>query len=80
MEQYKNLGGDSGVSGYTLGDKNITVQFKDGMTYKYTSTSAGINDIREMSDLATCGEGLNEYINRNVRKNYESKSGPFSII
>jgi len=41
MERYKNLGGDSGVTAYEIGQGSITVQFKDGAVYLYNNQSAG---------------------------------------
>jgi len=73
MERYKNLGGDSGVSAYEIGTESITVQFSTGSVYLYTYKSAGSANIERMKSLAVAGEGLNSYINRNVKKGYESK-------
>jgi hypothetical protein len=73
MEGYKNLGGDSGVSAYEIGDDSITVQFSTGEVYLYTYRSAGSAHIEKMKSLAVAGEGLNTYINKYVRKGYESK-------
>ncbi|HOJ03349.1 MAG TPA: hypothetical protein PK916_05030 [Bacteroidota bacterium] len=73
MERYKNLGGDSGVSGYTIGAGSITVYFMDGAVYLYTNASAGSARIRQMIQLATAGEGLNSFINREVRNNYAKR-------
>jgi len=73
MERYKNLGGDSGVSAYEIGDDSITVQFSTGAVYLYTYRSAGSANIEEMKLLAAAGEGLNSYIKRYVNKGYESK-------
>ncbi len=73
MEQYKNLGGDSGISAYEIGNDFIRVQFSDGSVYLYTYDSAGSSDIKEMKKLACSGEGLNAYINTAVRKGYERK-------
>jgi len=36
MERYKNLGGDSGVSVYEIGDNSVTVHFSTGEVYLYT--------------------------------------------
>ena len=73
MERYKNVGGDSGVTGYEIGSDYIRVQFSDGSVYLYTYASAGSNNIEQMKKLATAGRGLNSFINRNVRKSYERK-------
>ncbi|MFH7321255.1 hypothetical protein ACHHRT_11690 [Desulfurivibrio sp. D14AmB] len=73
MERYKNIGGDSGVAAYEIGQGSITVQFRDGATYLYTSQSAGVANIAEMQGLAVAGHGLNSFINRVVRKGYAQK-------
>jgi hypothetical protein len=72
MEQYKNLGRDSGVSFFEIKSESITVQFNTGKTYLYTYQSAGSHNIEEMKLLAQNGEGLNSFINRVVRKKYAS--------
>jgi hypothetical protein len=45
MERYKNLGGDSNVISYELGNGSILVQFGDGFLYEYTNASAGASAI-----------------------------------
>lgn len=35
MERYKNLGRNSNVVGYALGNGSIVVQFGDGSLYEY---------------------------------------------
>ena len=73
MEHYKNLGGDSGVVAYEIGQGSITVQFKDGSVYLYTNQSAGAASIAEMQRLAKAGQGLNSFISRVVKKGYVRK-------
>lgn len=73
MERYANLGGDSGVTHYEIGDDSIIVEFRDGGMYLYTYASAGRSNIDQMKSLAQRGEGLNEFINRYVRKRYARK-------
>ena len=73
MERYKNLGGNSGVSAYEIGTESITVQFSTGAVYLYTYKSAGSSNIEKMKSLAVAGKELNSYINRYVKKDYESK-------
>lgn len=73
MERYRNLGNDSGVTGYEIGQGAIIVQFKDGAIYLYDDQSAGPAHIAEMHRLATVGQGLNSFINRVVDKNYARK-------
>ncbi len=71
MPRYANLGGDSGVESYEIGDDSITVIFSTGVPYLYTSASAGSANIERMKSLARRGEGLNEFINKYVRDKYE---------
>lgn len=73
MERYANLGGDSGVVGYEIGNDFIRVQFSDGSIYLYTYASADANNIEQMKRLARNGQGLNAFINRHVRKAYARK-------
>ena len=73
MEHYKNLGGNSGVVGYEIAEDAITVQFSDGVTYLYTTQSAGAGNLAEMQRLAVAGRGLNSFISRVVRKGYARK-------
>lgn len=70
MKAYKNIGGDSGVSAYEDGADFIRVKFKDGAIYVYTNASAGTQNIEQMKKLAANGDGLNSFINRNVKKKY----------
>ena len=73
MEKYKNLGGDSGVTTYEIGEDSIKVEFSDGALYLYNYHSAGSHNIEKMKGLAIAGEGLNSYINKNARKGYAEK-------
>lgn len=73
MEKYKNLDGDSGVQSYETGSDFIRVRFNDGATYLYTNASAGASNISQMKKLASRGEGLNSFINTNVKKGYARK-------
>ena len=73
MEQYKNLGGDSGVFAYEIGSDFIRVEFNDGAIYLYTYESTGSEKIESMKELSNEGEGLNAFINTSVRKAYASK-------
>jgi hypothetical protein len=38
-----------------------------------TDASAGADSVRRMQELADSGQGLNEFINRVVKKNYAEK-------
>lgn len=73
MERYKDINGDSGVVGYEYGADYIRVQFSTGSIYLYTYGSAGSHNIEYMKTLARKGDGLNAYINTNVRKMYARK-------
>jgi len=78
MQTYANLGGDSGVVKYEIGQNYIDVEFKDRNkdgcnTYKYTYASAGASNIEQMKQLAAAGRGLHSFIMLNVKKDYESK-------
>lgn len=73
MTPYKNLGGDSNIRAYRLGDGAIDVQFRDYSVYTYTNASAGAHNIAQMHALATSGSGLNSFINRCVKTRYASK-------
>jgi hypothetical protein len=73
VERYRGIDGDSGVIGYENGSDFIRVQFSDSSVYLYTYASAGSNNIEEMKRLAVAGDGLNAFINKNVRKRYAKK-------
>ncbi len=73
MPRYANLGGDSGVRWYEIGQGSIEVAFRDGGVYVYTNASAGSYSIERMQLLARAGQGLNAFINTDVKKGYASK-------
>lgn len=73
MERYTNSDGGSGVSDFEIGNDSITVGFSTGSVYLYTYASTGEADIEQMKNLAKAGKGLNEFINRTVRKRFERK-------
>lgn len=73
MERYKNVGGDSGVTGYEIDSDYIRVQFSDGSVYLYTYASAGSQNIEQMKKLAVAGDGLNSFIMKYVKNDHESK-------
>ncbi len=73
MQRYSNLGGDSNVVAFELGPDCIRVQFGDGSIYLYTSASAGAGNIARMKSLALAGQGLNGFINTNVKYQYAAK-------
>ena len=69
MIRYKNLGRDSGINSYELGPDYIRVAFEGLHVYLYTNDITGEENIEQMKQLAERGEGLNEFINKYVRKN-----------
>jgi hypothetical protein len=71
MQKYKDIDGDSGVKAYEYGSDYIVVQFKSGSSYRYTYRSAGSQNVEYMKKLADSGDGLNAFINKNVRNDYE---------
>lgn len=73
MERYKNVNGNSNVSAFSFGPDYIDVQFKGGAIYRYSYRSAGSIKVEQMKKLAIQGYGLNSYIMRNARKEYEKK-------
>ena len=73
MEQYRNIDGDSGIAEFEIGPDYIRVKFIGGSVYLYTYVSAGSQNIEQMKRLAVAGNGLNAFINKNVRKSYAQK-------
>ncbi|MCY3627003.1 MAG: hypothetical protein OXG88_05125 [Gammaproteobacteria bacterium] len=71
MQTYANNGGNSGIFGYENGDAFIIVEFEEYL-YKYSHVKPGKTHVEKMKELAQVGQGLNTYINQNV-KNYEWK-------
>ena len=73
MQPYKNLGGNSGVSAYEIGDDYIKVEFDDQEAYVYDYEEPGRDHVERMKELAEAGQGLHTYINQYVRERYASK-------
>jgi len=73
MERYRDIDGDSGVHSYEIGDGSIVIRFGKGGVYKYTDSRPGTQHVHEMQRLARSGNGLNAYVNKHVRGNYEEK-------
>jgi hypothetical protein len=72
MQMYKNLGGDSNIKCYEIGNDYIDVIFYGtAKTYRYSYASAGRHHVEQMKKLAEQGIGLNSYIMRNTRLLYE---------
>ena len=72
MQRYANRGVSNVVS-YDVGDDSIKVQFDDRSRYLYTYESAGAANVEEMKNLARQGEGLNDFIKKNVGTRYALK-------
>lgn len=73
MKRYKNLSGESGVTGYDMSEDAITVYFLDGSAYLYDAVKPGLRTVQHMHKLAEHGRGLNSFINLNVKKDYARK-------
>lgn len=73
MPHYSNHGRDSGISSYETAEDSITVTFSDGSVYLYDHHKPGEYHVTKMKSLADHGEGLNAYINTQVRTNYAKK-------
>ena len=71
MEQYLNLGGNSNVKAYSIGLDYIEVVFGRGALYRYSYRSAGKDKVEQMKILARKGVGLNSYIMRSAKMDYE---------
>lgn len=71
MERYKNLGGNSNVYSYGIASDYIVVQFRTGRPYTYSYRSAGREKVETMKKLAVQGRGLNSYIMRYAKYDYE---------
>ena len=73
MIPYRDWDNDSNVAAFEVGESYIDVAFKSGAIYRYTSVSAGAENLRQMIAFARGGEGLNSFINRVIRKNYSQR-------
>jgi hypothetical protein len=75
LTSYGNRSGRSGVVAFEVGEdrRSIAVQFKDGSRYTYTEASVGNAHLGVLIGLAYAGQGLNRYINKNVKYRYASR-------
>lgn len=72
MVNYLNLHGDSNVKCYEIHDNYIDIIFYNTpLIYRYSNLKPGVLVLNELKRLATQGYGLNGYISRYVKKNYE---------
>lgn len=75
MIPYADTDRDSGVEAFRFTDESIVVKFKSGSAqfYEYTYSSAGSSNVEHMKVLAESGDGLNSFINTEVRNSYSDK-------
>ncbi len=72
MQRYADIDRDSGVMGFDINDTSITVYFKKTTRpYIYSYRKAGMHHVEQMKRLAVAGDGLNAYININVRNSFD---------
>lgn len=72
MQRYADINNDSGVVGYEIHATSITVWFEGAARpYTYSYARAGQFHVERMKQLAQSGDGLNAYINRNVKFKYD---------
>lgn len=72
MQAYRNINGDSNVKAYEIGSDYIKVMFYGtAKIYQYSYARAGHGNVEIMKELARAGNGLNSFINKNVRKLYD---------
>jgi hypothetical protein len=72
MEKYADIDNDSGVIGYEIQATSITVWFSGSpRSYTYSYGGAGQHHVEQMKRLARSGDGLNAYINENVKFQYD---------
>lgn len=65
---------ENGVSEYAILDNGIVLKYHDRPHYYlYTFVKPGKRDVKQMIKKAEKGEGLNSYVNKNVRDNYSDK-------
>lgn len=71
MTLYSDLGGNSNIYAFSLGVDYVDVQFNGGKVYRYSYNSAGKEKVEQMKNLAIQGHGLNSYIMKYARYDYE---------
>lgn len=75
MIRYKNLGQNSNVSTFEIGESSISVVFNNSpFMYIYDYSKPGIKHVETMKKLALEGKGLNAYINHYIKKNYAKRT------
>ena len=71
MQIYKNLGGNSNIRAYSIGEDFIDVQFNGGALYRYSYLSAGREKVEQMKRLAIQGVGLNSFLAYRIIKEFK---------
>jgi len=72
MQKYADINNDSGVDSFEISSESITVFFKGtNRPYSYSYSLAGKHHVERMKELALSGDGLNAYINYNVKFKYD---------
>ena len=66
-KRYRNLGGDSVINHYAIGNDFIAVQFRDDTVYVYDYDRPGRDHVEQMKACARSGHGLGTYITQHVR-------------
>lgn len=68
MQIYTDIDNDSNVVGYEINNTSIIIWFNGTPNpYTYSYASAGQHHVDNMKRLAVSGNGLNAYINNNVK-------------
>jgi len=70
---YRDLSGNSSIIGYEIGIDYIDVKFNDYSIYRYSYSSCGKDNVKNMGFLAMEGSGLCQYIIKHCYKKYERK-------
>jgi hypothetical protein len=73
MPRYGNTDRRSSIWSYEINDNEIVVGFVSGDVYTYSALSVGAANFQEMKRLAIQGKGLNEFINKRVKRLYTDK-------
>ena len=73
LENYMDLSGGGGITGYKFLQKGIILQCKLKDLYLYDFNKPGKQHIEQMKIVAEEGQGLTTYVNKNVRDNYSEK-------
>lgn len=72
MQKYADINNDSGIDSFEIKDVSITVLFKGtNKLYIYSYSRAGQDHVEQMKKLALAGDGLNAYINENVKFGFD---------